>query len=181
MNRLLLGVALLFSGYMCCYGQNAATYRGMAFPTVNVGGEEYSKIGTKAPDITITDINGNTWSLVELKGRVVYLYCYYADSISVVTDFTEMNYLAGKFRDSGAVFLVITQQSRQRMLPCLATLSAGCAVAAGQQKALEELEVHEQPVTIIINRKGRIRYWCDTRQPGMLSEQEAIMERLLCK
>ena len=70
------------------------------------------KIGTKAPDFTLPDQNGNTHSLSDYKGQKVILYFYPKDNTSGCTKqacgFAE---LYPQFREKGAAVLGVSKDS----------------------------------------------------------------------
>lgn len=177
----------LFSCFMllllsvCCRAQPFATPRGMALPMVNIEAEEYSKTGARVPNLSITDVSGNSWLLNELRGKVVFIYCFAADSVSSKAAVASINDLADKFADSAAVFLAVTPDALSAMEQCGGNTALKCPIAYRHGKTLNELGVTTLPAVIIVNKKGRIALWNDAIHTGGPEEQEAMLSRLLRK
>lgn len=113
--------------------------------------------GTAAPDFTLSDLNGNTWKLSDLRGKAVLLDFWATWCLPCRVDMPHIEALHREFKDGGLVVLGVNGEDSQQPAAFLLeqgytfpTLSdAGYAVA-------KQFQVHVIPTMVVIDKQGLI-------------------------
>ena len=111
------------------------------------GGKEMLEVGTKAPDFTLPDQNGDMHTLSEYKGKKVVLYFYPKDMTSGCTS-QACNFrdLYPQFLEKGAVVLGVSKDT------------------VASHKKFEEK--HGLPFTLLSDTRLEVITAYDVRKPG---------------
>ena len=113
-----------------------------------------------APDFTLTDLDGNTISLSELKGNVVFLNFWATWCTPCKKEVPFFNDAYETHKDSGLKIIGISiDRSEKIVKKYLEKHEFSYPVAMGKQKFLNDYEIARVvPVTVIIDKKGMLRH-----------------------
>jgi peroxiredoxin len=112
-----------------------------------------------APDFTLTDLDGNTISLSELKGQVVFLNFWATWCTPCKKEIPFFNEAHETHKDSGLKIIGISiDRSEKIVKKFLEKRELVYSVVMGTQKFLNDYEISRVvPVTVIIDKKGKLR------------------------
>lgn len=113
-----------------------------------------------APDFTLTDLDGNTISLSEMEGEVVFLNFWATWCTPCKKEIPFFNEAFQTHKDSGLKIIGISiDRSEKIVKKFLAKRELVYPVAMGTQKFLNDYGIARVvPVTVIIDKKGKLRH-----------------------
>jgi len=113
-----------------------------------------------APDFTLTDLDGNTISLSDLEGEVVFLNFWATWCTPCKKEMPYFNEAFETYKDNGVNIIGISiDRSEKIVKKFLEKKELVYPVAMGSQKFLRDYGIARVvPVTVIIDKKGKLRY-----------------------
>ena len=115
----------------------------------------YTK-GEKALDFIVSDLNGKTIKLSELKGKVVVLNFWFTKCGPCVQEMPSLNNLVTEFKNKDVVFLAITFNKKDVVKQFLKKKTFNYTIAANANDVVSMYGVQSFPTSIVINKKGEI-------------------------
>ncbi len=116
---------------------------------------EYTE-GEKALDFIVTDLDGKTIKLSELKGKVVVLNFWFTKCGPCVVEMPKLNELVKEYKDEDVVFLAITFNKKGVVENFLYETEFDYTIAANANDVITMYGVQSYPTSIVINKKGEI-------------------------
>ena len=126
------------------------------------GGSEYALIPADsrapAPDFTLTDLNGRTISLSQFRGKVVLLDFWAVECAGCKVEIPWYVAFDKTYRDKGLALIGIDMygESPAVVKPFMEKEHMKYPVAIGNDALGERFHVEEMPLTLLIDRSGRI-------------------------
>lgn len=113
-----------------------------------------------APDFTLTDLDGNTISLSEMKGEVIFLNFWATWCTPCKKEFPYFNEAYETHKDKGVKIVGISiDRSEKIVKKFLQKTELVFPIVMGARKFLSDYGVGRAvPVTIIIDKKGKLRH-----------------------
>jgi len=112
--------------------------------------------GEPALDFIATDLDGNTYKLSDLKGKVVVLNFWFTKCGPCVAEMPELNQLAANFKNEDVVFLAITFNKKAIVNQFLEKQDFNYTILADANHVISMYGVRSYPTSIVINKKGEI-------------------------
>lgn len=142
-----------------------------------------AEIGKLAPDFTLTDINGNSVRLADMKGRVVMVE-FWATWCPPCRESTPvLNELYRKYRDRGFTLLGVSidkgQDVRADVNSFVKELSISYPVFLDTDDVYLSYKVINVPSSFMIDKNGRIAHSHIGYLPGMAESLTKEIEALL--
>jgi len=116
---------------------------------------KYTK-GEKALDFIVTDLNGNTIKLSELKGKVVVLNFWFTRCGPCVVEMPKLNELVKEYKNKEVVFLALTFNKKGVVENFIYNTAFNYTLAANANDVITMYGIQSYPTSIIINKKGEI-------------------------
>jgi cytochrome c biogenesis protein CcmG/thiol:disulfide interchange protein DsbE len=126
-----------------------------------------------APDFALTDLNGNTLSLSDFEGKVLFLNFWATwcpPCRAEIPDFIEVY---DEYKDMGLAILGISvdQMSAKRVSAFVERQKMNYPVAMATKKLFQDYPSPGAiPTTLVIDGSGKIRY----KKVGLMTKQEVI-------
>ena len=116
-------------------------------------------LSTKAPDIELSTLDGKKLSLKSFQGQVVLLNFWATWCVPCRTEIPELNALQKDFASSGLTILGVSwDDSREGILQFQQEIPQSYTIALNGENLQEQFAgVRSLPVTVVIDREGRIR------------------------
>lgn len=113
-----------------------------------------------APDFTLIDLDGNTISLSELNGNVVFLNFWATWCTPCKKEIPFFNEAYETHKDSGLMIIGISIDRSEKIVKKFLTKhELVYPVAMGTQKFLNDYGIARAvPVTVILDKKGKLRH-----------------------
>jgi peroxiredoxin len=111
-----------------------------------------------APDFTLQDLNGNTVKLSDNKGKIVLLEFWATWCPPCRAAVPGIEQLHKAYKDKGLVVLAVSmdQGGWDEVKSFVAEQHITYTVLKGTQSIMEQYHVRSIPMTLILNREGRI-------------------------
>ena len=112
--------------------------------------------GEHALDFIAKDLNGNTYKLSDLKGKVVVLNFWFTKCGPCIAEMPQLNTLASNFKNKDVMFLAITFNKKGVVNQFLESNPFKYTILANAIDVIKMYGVNSYPTSIVINRKGEI-------------------------
>lgn len=116
-------------------------------------------VGKKALKFSVSDIYGNSYSLKELKGKVIVMNFWFVECKPCVMEMPELNELVEKYKGKDVVFLGFATNDKQKIERFLESKTYKYNVIADSKEIADWYEVKAFPTHIVIDRKAIISYY----------------------
>ncbi|MEJ6791221.1 MAG: TlpA disulfide reductase family protein [Lacinutrix sp.] len=124
------------------------------YPTLIEENPEASyTVGEKALDFIVTDLNGKTIKLSELKGKVVVLNFWFTKCGPCVQEMPALNALVKEYKNKDVVFLALTFNKKGVVENFLYETDFNYTIASN---VINMYGIQSYPTSIVINKKGKI-------------------------
>jgi peroxiredoxin len=154
------------------HGQPAAAYSGLAQlvryehveASLDVPQFKAAMMKLEADDqrrqqanFTLTDLEGKTWSLQELKGKVVLVNFWATWCPPCRKEMPDLNALYQRFKDQGFVILAISDEDADKVKPFIAERHISYPVMLDPGRKVNELfQVEGIPKSFVYDREGKL-------------------------
>ncbi|NQX86642.1 MAG: TlpA family protein disulfide reductase [Flavobacteriaceae bacterium] len=115
-------------------------------------------IGQQAPDFSITDLNGTTYTLESLKGKVVVLNFWFIECKPCVMEIPELNELVKKYANKDVVFLGLAHNNKESLKTFLKTQKFDYNLVPSSTEVAFKYKVSVYPTNMIINQNSEIEF-----------------------
>ncbi len=108
-------------------------------------------------DFTLTDLQGKTWSLRDLKGKVVLVNFWATWCPPCRKEMPDLNTLYQRFKDQGFVILAISDEEADKVKPFIAERNISYPVMLDPgRKVNEQFQVEGIPKSFVYDRDGKL-------------------------
>jgi peroxiredoxin len=108
-------------------------------------------------DFTLTDLQGKTWSLRELKGKVVLVNFWATWCPPCRKEMPDLNTLYQRFKDQGFVILAISDEEVGKVKPFIAERNIGYPILLDPGRKVNDLfQVEGIPKSFVYDREGKL-------------------------
>jgi thiol-disulfide isomerase/thioredoxin len=117
------------------------------------------KVAKKAaPAFTVTALDGKTYDLASLRGKVVVLNFWFTTCGGCLIEIPSLNKLAHEFKGQDVVFLALALEGKQELEPFLKKKPVDYQIIPETRAIADAYEVQGFPANIIIDREGRLQF-----------------------
>lgn len=117
----------------------------------------YRLVEQEYPDFEYTDINGNTYSKAELKGKVIVFKFWFIYCIPCVKEIPEMNKLVEEYADENVIFLSLAWDEEDELRKFLSDREYNYkAISKTQDYISDTVKVKRYPTHMIVNENRMI-------------------------
>ncbi len=108
-------------------------------------------------DFTLTDLQGKSWNLRELKGKVVLVNFWATWCQPCQKEMPDLEALYNQFKDRGFVILAIADDDLEKVKPFIAARGISYPVMIDpQRRVTQEFQVEGIPKSFVYNRDGKL-------------------------
>jgi peroxiredoxin len=108
-------------------------------------------------DFTLTDLQGKTWSLRELKGKVVLVNFWATWCPPCRKEMPDLNTLYQRFKDQGFVILAVSDEEVGKVKPFIAERNIGYPILLDPGRKVNDLfQVEGIPKSFVYDREGKL-------------------------
>ncbi|MBM3178542.1 MAG: TlpA family protein disulfide reductase [Bacteroidetes bacterium] len=136
-------------------------------------------IGQDAKNFEVTDINGNSYTLEGLKGKVVVLNFWFVECKPCIMEMPELNKLTEKFNQSDVVFLGLATSDENKIKNFLKNREFKYNLVANTKAIADTYQVFGFPSHVIIDKAGKITFYVTGLGPSTMADLEKGIEVLL--
>lgn len=117
---------------------------------------EKDLLGTTAPPFVVTDLEGNTFSTEDLKGKVVVLNFWFVECKPCIQEMPDLNELVQKYKGKDVVFLSFSTSEREKTREFLKSTIFDYHVITDIDLLVKEYGITSFPTNMILDKKSTI-------------------------
>lgn len=137
-------------------------------------------VGKKAADFTVTAIDGTTYTLSELKGKIVVLNFWFVECKPCVMEIPELNEVVEKYKDNkDVVFLGLATNKKPQLEKFIKKQAFEYAIVPETRDVAQSYNVTGYPTHIVINKMGEIAFETSGLSPVTVSNLENAIKNSL--
>ena len=136
-------------------------------------------IGQEAKNFEVTDLSGNSYTLENLKGKVVVLNFWFVECRPCIMEMPELNKLTEKFNHPEVVFLGLATNDENKIRNFLKTREFKYNLVPNTKAIADTYQVFGFPTHVIIDPTGKITFYVTGLGPTTMSDLEKGIESLL--
>jgi peroxiredoxin len=138
-------------------------------------------VGENAISFEATDINGNKYSLEDLKGKVVVMNFWFTACKPCVMEIPELNELVHKYNKEDVVFLGFCLDPKTTVEPFLKKHPFEYNIIPSAGKTAQEYGLRSYPSHIIIGKDSKVAYSTTGLSPNTIKEIDENISSQLSK
>lgn len=112
--------------------------------------------GEHAIDFLATDLEGNTFKLSDLRGKVVVLNFWFTKCGPCISEIPQLNQLVYNFKDKDVIFLAITFNDKEIIYPFLNQHPFQYTIIPNANDIVNMYRVNSFPSSMVINKNGEV-------------------------
>ncbi len=142
---------------------------------------ESELIGKDAFPFSAEDINGNQYSLTNLKGKIIVMNFWFVECKPCVMEMPDLNELVKKYEGKDVVFLGFATNETSRINSFLKEKEFSYNIIPNSSNVAKDYNVSGYPTHIVIDRNSKIEYLTSGLGPTTISDIENTIEHLVEK
>jgi peroxiredoxin len=131
-------------------------------------------IGRQAPDFSLKDMNGKTWTLSELQGKAVVLNFWFTSCPPCNVEMPELNQLVKDYQGKNVVFLALTFNDSQKVREFLKSRVFDYKILPSSHEIDKLYSVSSWPASMVIGRDGKVAFACNYEENVLKTLAEHI-------
>ena len=132
-----------------------------------------------ATPFTVTTLDGKTYDLTSLRGKVVVLNFWFIGCAGCMIEIPSLNKLAQSFKGQDVVFLALALDQKKELETFLKTKPFDYQIVPEARAIADAYEVVSYPVHVIIDREGRLQYRTGGGSTDVHEKLEPLIRSLL--
>lgn len=141
----------------------------MSMQEMGVEGEE---VGKEAATFSATDLEGNSYSLEELKGKVVVMNFWFIACKPCVMEMPELNELVEKYKGKEVVFLAFAMDKAASIKKFLEKQDFHYQIIPESRGIISDYKVSAFPTHIVLDKEGKVAFQTAGLGPMTVSQLE---------
>ncbi|QTD38941.1 TlpA family protein disulfide reductase [Polaribacter batillariae] len=142
---------------------------------------EISAIGTDASNFSVTDINGNEYSLESLKGKIVVLNFWFVECKPCIEEMPELNRIVKKYKNKDIVFLAFATNEKTKIDKFLKRRDFLYNIIPDSEKIADKYNVSNYPTHIVLDTNSKIAYLTSGLGSTTIRDLENTIKSLIKK
>lgn len=138
-------------------------------------GDESSEkklVGSKAPAINATDINGKEFNLANTKGKVVVLNFWFIECVPCKIEMPALNKLVDTYKGQDVEFIGIANNNKEALMKFLKTTEFKYRIIPNGLSIANTWSVGGFPTNVVIDKKGKVTFL----EMGFIEDIEANLK-----
>lgn len=136
-------------------------------------------IGKEAMPFSLNDISGNSYSIKNLKGKIIVMNFWFISCKPCVMEIPELNKLVEKNKGKEIVFLGFALDKKPALQYFLQKTPFNYTIIPECVKISKTYEVYSYPTNIVIDKNSKITYFTSGLCPTTVSDLEKEIKKLL--
>ena len=139
---------------------------------------QQDQVGSDAADL---DMNGKTYSLSSLKGKVVVINFWFVECKPCVIEMPELNEIVEKYKSEEVVFLVFAMNEKSKIESFLKKHVFDYTILPDSGAVIGDYKIKSYPAHIILDQNSKIAFSKRGLSNSTASEIDYAIERLIEK
>ncbi len=138
-------------------------------------------VGTDAQPFDLEDLDGNKYSMDELKGKVVVINFWFIGCPPCRKEIPELNELVADHEDEGVIFLGVATDRHKQLTSFLSKTEFNYNIVADGRAFASAYNVSAYPTHIVIGKDAKVSYAAAGFGPGSIDVLKSAIEEELEK
>jgi peroxiredoxin len=130
-----------------------------------------------APDFELNDLQGNRWSLKDLRGKIVVLNFWFTSCPPCIQEMPELNKLVQEYGNKDVVFLGLTYNNAEQVNTFLQKRAFSYTQLPHSHEVDTRYQVSSWPTSIVIDQAGNVKKIVGS-SPKIREELKAVIDAL---
>ena len=143
--------------------------------------QKKSQIGADAPDFSVKDMDGKTYSLSSLKGKIVVINFWFVECKPCVIEMPELNEIVQKYKSEEVVFLAFALNKQPKIESFLKKHSFDYTILPDSRAVIGDYKIKSYPAHIILDQNSKIAFSIRGLSNSTASEIDEAIEGLIEK
>jgi|TARA_B110000091_G_scaffold202599_1_gene235286 peroxiredoxin len=117
-----------------------------------------AQVGLDAPDFSAADMNGKTYSLSSLKGKIVVINFWFVECKPCVIEMPELNEILEKYRSEEVVFLAFAMNEKPKIESFLKKPAFDYTILPDSGAVIGNYKIKSYPAHIILDQNSKIAF-----------------------
>ncbi len=139
------------------------------------------RVDKYAKPFNVTDINGNKYTLEELKGKIIVMNFWFVECKPCVMEIPDLNKLVEKYKGKEIIFLGFATNKTPKLNSFLSKKEFKYNIIPESKDIISSYGVHSYPTHIIIDKNLKIVFSVSGLGPNTVSDLENKIKTLLEK
>jgi len=136
-------------------------------------------IGKEAGLFAVNDLEGNTYTMETLKGKVLVLNFWFVECKPCIMEMPELNRLVEKYKGKDVVFLAFARNKEEQIRKFLKTTPFNYRIVPAATQVAEQYGVMGYPTHFLIDKEGKIRFKALGLGPSTMSDLDQAIGKHL--
>jgi len=141
--------------------------------------EKGERVGKYAKPFNVTDINGEEYSLEELKGKIIVLNFWFVECKPCVMEIPDLNKLVEKYEGEEVVFLGLAINKTQKLNSFLTKKEFKYKIIPESMDVINSYEITSYPAHIVINQSSKVVFSATGLGSNTIGDLEKTIKKLL--
>jgi thiol-disulfide isomerase/thioredoxin len=115
-------------------------------------------IGSTLTEFSLTDIEGKTYTLEDLKGKVIFLNFWFTQCKPCIEEMPDLNTLKEKYKNQNVVFFAVTYNEKKLIQDFLKRTSLELTIIPNDRKTIDQFHIAFYPTNILIDTEGKVLF-----------------------
>lgn len=142
-------------------------------------GEPSKHIGTDAKPFNVTDMDGNKYSLEDLKGKIIVLNFWFVECKPCVMEMPDLNKIVEHYKDEDIVFLGFAINDKSAIDSFLEKKEFKYNIVPDSKEVINSYGINSFPTHIIIDKNSKITFSVSGLGPTTINDIEKEIKSLL--
>ena len=142
---------------------------------------QQDQVGSDAPDFSAKDMNGKTYSLSSLKGKVVVINFWFVECKPCVIEMPELNEIVQKYKSEKVVFLTFAMNEQPKIESFLKKHAFDYTILPDSGAVIGDYKIKSYPAHIILDQNSKIAFSIRGLSNSTASEIDEAIEGLIEK
>lgn len=129
-------------------------------------------LGQEAKNFEATDLSGNSYTLENLRGKVVVLNFWFVECKPCIMEMPELNKLTEKFNQQEVVFLGLATNDENKIRNFLKSREFKYNLVPNTKAIADTYQVFGFPTHVIIDKQGKIKLYITGLGPTTIADLE---------
>ncbi|MFM2230466.1 MAG: hypothetical protein RL607_1724 [Bacteroidota bacterium] len=135
-------------------------------------------IGSTLPELSLTDLDGKTYTLEELKGKAIFLNFWFTQCKPCIEEMPELNKLKEQYKDQNVVFFAVTYNEKKLIQDFLKRTSLELTIIPNDRKTIDQFQIAFYPTNILIDTEGKVLFINELMSGNGLKEIKKLLRKM---
>lgn len=133
-------------------------------------------LGKPALPFSVTDINGNNYSLESLKGKVIVINFWFVECKPCVMEMPELNKLVKKYENKEVVFIGFAMNEKDKIEQFLKKTKFSYSIIPGAKDVVATYGIASFPTHLVIDKNSNITFAVNGLGPTTIGDLQKAIE-----